>query len=231
MDTSVKEFKKKLIYTDEKALNNEIENRKKLNSLIKEFLFYLKDKGINPEKEHVKLFIEQGIPFIHSLLIQDAKAEIDRLKINSASIRQNMLSGMEKQAKDFEGILKKIRDQKNKCYGLRIENIIFNKNEPVLTENDIKNLKEQFSIYLENEKQADFYKSQCEFAEAFNKFEKALIKNGYQSLFSYGEPKRLNEYIKPELKKGVKPNESNIIASIFPRFGGVDIKANPLIFK
>ncbi|MCB2197649.1 MAG: hypothetical protein KQH79_17450 [Bacteroidetes bacterium] len=225
-------MEKKLIYEDAKAIEKAIKNRKRLNDLIIEFNSYLSNKGIESKKEHIVNFVSIGIPYIHSLLRKDAKAEIEKLGIKSVSIQDNMLAGIEKQASDFNAILSKIRNQVNQCDGIRIEDLSFENNNPVLTESDIDKIKEYHSIYVSNEHQENLFKLQTDLAKAINKFEKGIEKLGFKSIFTYGEFKRLEDYIQPEPSKGIKPDmKSNVFTSNFTRFGGVTVKPNPYIHK
>ncbi len=63
---------------------------------------------------------------------------------------------------------------------------------------------------------------------ADNNTEEGREKLGFKSIFTYGEVKRLEDYIQPEPSKGIKPDmKSNIFTSNFIRFGGVTVKPNP----
>lgn len=74
---------RKLIFTDENAIQKEVELRHQLNDAITVFIALLENKGIEFKKEYAIAFIENGIPFIKALLLKYAQQEIKRLKITS----------------------------------------------------------------------------------------------------------------------------------------------------
>jgi hypothetical protein len=222
---------KKLIYQDEKAINKTLEERKQLNELIERFMFFLNESGIKPKKEYIVNSIEGGTHYIYSLLLNNAKDEIKRLKINSTSIQKNMLAGIEVEASNFKGILGAVIDQKNKC-GISTNDLSFQENKPVISASDKEQIKNLNSIFIENEKQERIWNLQVEFAKAFNKFEDGLKDVGLNSCIYYGKPEKTEDYLLFKLKDGAKVLDSGMEEiSGFPRSGGVIIEPNPIILK
>ena len=222
---------KELIFQDDKAIQKEIKEREKLISYINEFMSFLENKGIKPKQAHVINFVTNGISYMQELLYDDAKKEIKRLKINSVSIQNNMLAGIEKQAQEFEGILSQILEQTRKC-NVNITNVSFNENKPEISGSDIKEIKEMHSVYIQNEKQEKLWNLQVEFAKAFNQFEDGLKEHGLNSTIYFGTPDKLKDYLHFQLKEDAKINNSMLEEMKgFPRSGGVIIKPNPMIHK
>ena len=219
---------KKLIYIDEKEIQKEITSRNELYDLINEFFSYIENKGIKPNKEYVINFIEQGTPFIHQLLLEDAKKEIKRLKINSSSIQNNMLNGIDRQAEDFALILQKIVRQLSIC-GIDVKNISFNENQPFNSDADIEEIQERHSVFIRNEIQEKLWNLQSKLAESFNEFEDELQKNNLQSMVAFGNLKYINRYFNTKLdkSKNVAVNENYG----FPLNGCTIVEPNPLIHK
>jgi hypothetical protein len=223
---------KELIYQDEKVIQKEIDSRIELNNTIIEFMSFLINRGVNAKKEHVISFMDHGIPYIHQLLLDDAKKEIKRLKINSVGIQNNMLAGIEKQADDFQNIFNGISEKRNKCGGISIDEISFQENKPIISDSDIEQIKEKYSIYLYNEDQEKIWKLQKEFAKAFNQFENGLKEFGLPSVIYYGKPEKLDDVLIFKLKKGVEVAKYGMEEMRgFPRSGNVIIEPNPDVHK
>jgi len=175
---------RKLIFTDENAIQKEVELRHQLNDAITVFIALLENKGIEFKKEYAIAFIENGIPFIKALLLKYAQQEIKRLKITSLIVQKNMINGTDEQAEIFKDILAQISLKLSEC-NINISEIDFHEKKAVLLDSEIETIKEKHSIYLETEQQEKIWNLQNEFAKALNNLENGLKDSGLPSLVRY----------------------------------------------
>jgi len=222
---------RKLIFTDENAIQKEVELRHQLNDAITVFIALLENKGIEFKKEYAIAFIENGIPFIKALLLKYAQQEIKRLKITSLIVQKNMINGTDEQAEIFKDILAQISLKLSEC-NINISEIDFHEKKAVLLDSEIETIKEKHSIYLETEQQEKIWNLQNEFAKALNNLENGLKDSGLPSLVRYGKLEGFDEYMKcKSLLKIDKLESSMEKLSGFSKNGNTIIEANPEIFR
>ena len=219
------------IYTDTVALELYKKNREQLNGYIAEFASLLKANNLNFNKEVFCRFIKEGTGYVLMLLRKQAENNIDKLKITSEAVKENLLVGLKEKSEEFEDIYKRISKGLQLC-GIQAKDIPISKGKPEISEEEMESKSEELTIFIETADQLELHRLQESLSTAFNNIEVFLKEHKLFSIFKSGNPGNLGDYVLFEKDPEVQITESQAIYGVgMPPTGGMIASPNHFAIK
>ena len=215
------------IYTDTVALEQYKQNREKLNDYIAEFAGQLKANNLLFNKEIFCRFVKESTGYVLMLLRKQAENNIDKLKITSEVVKENLLVGVKEKSEEFEDIHKRISKGLQLC-GIQAKDVPITKGKPEISEEEIKSKKEELTVYVETELQRELWNLLQNGCKFFNDIESFIEKEKLTSIFKMGNPNNLEDYILFEKDPKVQITELQArLGGGVPPTGGMIASPNP----
>jgi hypothetical protein len=198
------EFEPVKIYSDQRAIENEIQETEKLHEKINEFFKKLELEGIAPAKKHLKGIIDHGMKFVTQLIADAARADIQKLEVKSTIVQRNMEMGAVETANSFQPLINEIKDKMERL-DLSVDDLHFSKGKAVLNDSIKEQIENKNSVWLTNPYEAELWDELSYFANAMNRMNRYLRDNGFPEIFRNTD--RINELIEIQSDTGT----SNLI--------------------
>lgn len=187
------------IYSDNRAIKDEIRDLEKLIEKINEYSRKLELEGIQPAKKHVQGIIDHGLKYVTQLIADAARADIKKLEVKSTIVQRNMKMGAVETANSFQPLINDIKNSMERL-DLSVDDLQFTKGKAILNDAIKEQIKDKNSVWLTNPYEADLWNELSHFAEAMNRMNRYLRDNGFPEIFRNME--RINELIEIKGESG-----------------------------
>lgn len=157
----------KPLFIEQNLVDKAIEARRNLIGKIREFGDQLRKEGIILNHEILNRFLQQGWSAIRDLLIAKAREGMKKMKVAGTLISRSMEEEAARIAHGYDKYHLGIQEAILKAH-ISSEEVTLQKNgTPALTEEDMQNIRAQFTYYLA-EKDQELYSKLEEFCKHHN---------------------------------------------------------------